>query len=136
MYIFINYFSQIFVLRIVVVTKPLTPDVFCQHLHFFPPNFVHCIVLIFANSSSFIRNFFSKLFTFVFNLLHTVFFATSLRTASLNFLGGVPTSICHFFCPSVHRAPFLRNCTSSNHNFWYIYVKWWYLQALFFSFFF
>ena len=53
----------------------------------------------------------------------------------LIFLGGAPTSICHFFCPtgrpsvcpSVHRAPYLRNRTLSDHNFWYAYVKWWYL---------
>ena len=36
------------------------------------------------------------------------------------FLGGAPSSICH--------------CTSSDHNFWYTYIKWWYLKA-FFSFF-
>ena len=29
---------------------------------------------------------------------------------------------------------YLRNHTSSNHNFWYTYVKWWYLQV-FISFF-
>ena len=58
------------------------------------------------------------------------------------FLGGAPTSICYFFCPSacpsIHLsiccAPYLRNRTSSDHNFWYTYVKWWYLQG-FFSFF-
>ena len=31
--------------------------------------------------------------------------------------------ICH--------APYLRNRTSSDHNFWYTYVKWWCLQAFF-----
>ena len=31
--------------------------------------------------------------------------------------------ICH--------TPYLRNCTSSDHNFWYTYVKWWYLQGFF-----
>ena len=49
-----------------------------------------------------------------------------------HFLGGAPTSICHFFClfvclsihPSiVHCAAYLRNYTSSDHNFWYTYVK-------------
>ena len=29
-------------------------------------------------------------------------------------LGGAPTSICHFFSPSVRRAPYTRNRTSSN----------------------
>ena len=32
-------------------------------------------------------------------------------------------SICHFFRPSVRRAPYLRNRTSSDHNFWYTCVK-------------
>ena len=44
-------------------------------------------------------------------------------------------SICHFFCPfispSVCHAPYLRNRTSSNHNFCYTCVKWRYLQVLF-----
>ena len=42
-------------------------------------------------------------------------------------LGRAPTSICHFFClsihPSVHLSvhctTYLRNYTSSSHNFWY-----------------
>ena len=46
------------------------------------------------------------------------------------FLGGSPTSICHFFRSSVRlfvcRAPYLRNGALSDHNFWYTYVKWWY----------
>ena len=37
--------------------------------------------------------------------------------------------------PSVHlsdrRASYLRNYTSSDHNFWYTYVKWRYLQGFF-----
>ena len=36
--------------------------------------------------------------------------------------------------PSVHctwSRPYLRNRTSSDHSFWYTYVKWWYLQAFF-----
>ena len=41
----------------------------------------------------------------------------------LNFLGREPTSICHFFCPSVcqsiHRKPNLRICALSDHSFWY-----------------
>ena len=48
-------------------------------------------------------------------------------------LGVAPTSICHFFHPSVRpsvrRAPYLRSRTSSNHNFWYIWytsAKWWF----------
>ena len=45
-------------------------------------------------------------------------------------LGEAPTSVCHFFRPSIRRAPYLRNCTSSNHSFWYTRVKW-YLQVLF-----
>ena len=36
--------------------------------------------------------------------------------------------------PSVFCAPYLRNHTSSNHNFWCTCVKWWYLQAFFYFF--
>ena len=43
------------------------------------------------------------------------------------FLGGATHSICHFFHPSVRlsvrRTPYLRNLTSSAHNFWYTCVK-------------
>ena len=69
------------------------------------------------------------------------------------FFGGAPTSIFHFFCPSicpsvhppVHLSiclstcpsvrclPYLRYCTSYDHYFWYTCTKWWKLQA-FFSF--
>ena len=60
------------------------------------------------------------------------------------FLDGAPTSICYLFCPSVsihpswfHWVPYLRNCTSSYHKFWYTRVNWWYLMWYFaFSFFF
>ena len=41
----------------------------------------------------------------------------------LFFLGGAPTSICHFFRPSVRCAPYIRNRTTSNHSFWYTCVK-------------
>ena len=37
------------------------------------------------------------------------------------FLGGAPTSICHFFL-FIRRPPYLRNRASSNHNFWYTYL--------------
>ena len=61
-----------------------------------------------------------------------------LLTLLAVFLGGAPTSMCHFFRlsvrPSVRRAQFLRNRTSSNHNFRDTCAKRWYLQ-LFFSFF-
>ena len=49
----------------------------------------------------------------------------------------VTFSVCPSICPSVCCAPYLRNHTSSNHNFWYTCVKWWYLQvsfALFWNF--
>ena len=49
-------------------------------------------------------------------------------------LDGAPTSVCHFFClsvcPSICCAPYLKNCTSSDYNFWYKCAKW-YLQVLF-----
>ena len=52
-----------------------------------------------------------------------------------SFLGGAPTSICHFFCLSIRlsvrlaihpplcHAPYLRDHTSYNDNFWYTCVK-------------
>ena len=43
-------------------------------------------------------------------------------------------SVCLSIRPSVSRAPYLRNHTSSNHNFWYTHVKWWYLQGFFHCF--
>ena len=65
-----------------------------------------------------------------------------LIIVAISFLGGAPTSLCHPFhmpihppiCPSIHRAPYLRDRISSDHNFWYTYVKWWYLQVFFFNF--
>ena len=55
------------------------------------------------------------------------------------FLGGrqplyVTFSVRPSVRSSVRRAPYLRNRTSSDHNSWYTYVKWWHLQG-FFSFF-
>ena len=42
--------------------------------------------------------------------------------------------ICQFVhlsaCPSISHTPYLRNYTSSDHNFWCTCVKWWYLQVL------
>ena len=32
----------------------------------------------------------------------------------------------------IRHAPYLRNCTLSDHDFWCIYVKWWYLPVLYF----
>ena len=40
----------------------------------------------------------------------------------------VTFSVRPSICPSVSRSPYLRNRTSSDHNFWYTCVKWWYLQ--------
>ena len=43
--------------------------------------------------------------------------------------------LCHFSHPPVHlsirRTPYLRNLSSSDHNFWYTCVKWWSLQGFF-----
>ena len=51
------------------------------------------------------------------------------------YLGHTPlyvTSSVHLsICLPVHRTPYLRNHTSSNHDFWYAGVKLWYLQAFF-----
>ena len=49
-------------------------------------------------------------------------------------MGHPPLCVTFSIHLSVHRAPFLRNRTSSNHNFWYTCVKWRYL-LVFFSFF-
>ena len=38
-------------------------------------------------------------------------------------------------CLSICCAPYLRNHTSSDHNFWYTYIKWWYFQVPFSHFF-
>ena len=46
----------------------------------------------------------------------------------------VTFSIHSSICPSIHCALCLRNCTSSDHNFWYKYVKWWYQSGVFFIF--
>ena len=64
------------------------------------------------------KNFFSK-----FLFVHLFFYnLCGLRKNLFNsrthpFLGGAPTSICHFFHLSVCHTPYLRNCTSSGHNF-------------------
>ena len=46
-------------------------------------------------------------------------------------LGGPPTSTSHFFHPSVCHAPYLKNSTSCDHNFWYTRVQLRYLKVLF-----
>ena len=33
-------------------------------------------------------------------------------------------SLFPFVCPTICRAPYLKNHTSCDHNFWYTYVKW------------
>ena len=92
-------------------------------------------------------HFYMSLFPFVCPCVHCAPYLRNLTSSNHNFwytcvkwwylqafLGGAPTSICHFFHLSICFPPYLRNCTSSNHNFWYTCVKW-YLLA-FFSFFF
>ena len=62
-------------------------------------------------------------------------FLDSLRSVYwiLVLLGGVPTSLCHFH-PSVHpsvcRATYLRNCTSSGYPQAFIYLKFWFSGLL------
>ena len=51
-----------------------------------------------------------------------------IRQFHVSFLGGAPTSMCHFF------TFYLKNRTSYDSSFWYTNVKWWYLQAFFFIF--
>ena len=110
----------------------------------FKANYCHCIRALAMG--------FSQLYLHLFISLHiTTLFQVSMLKAmdkevnhGVNihtlaffclFLGGAPTSICHFFCLSIHLfsccTPYLRNHTSCNHNFWSTYVKWWYLLALF-----
>ena len=58
-------------------------------------------------------------------------------STKLSFLvGKAPLYVTFSVRPSVCHTSYLRNCTSYDHNFWYTYVKWWYLQDLFFIFFF
>ena len=67
----------------------------------------------------------------------TIFFSSQRQLNSvrnIDFLGGTPTSICHFFHPSVRLAPYLRNRTTSSHSFLYTCVKW-YLHVFFVFFF-
>ena len=53
-----------------------------------------------------------------------------------HFLGGAPTSICHFFCPSAHlTVPHHISGTIHHLIIVYVCVNWWYLQVVF-SFFF
>ena len=53
----------------------------------------------------------------------------------LPFLGGAPTSVCHFFHLSIHLFVMHRISGTvphlSDHNFWYTCLKWWYLQLFF-----
>ena len=55
------------------------------------------------------------------------------------FLCRALTSMCHFscllVCPSTCCAPYLRNCASSNHNFWYTMCKMMVPPGAFFFFF-
>ena len=76
-----------------------------------------------------------------FHLFHLLLNITSVNFV-ISFLGEAPTSICHFFHPSVCRAPYLRNHTSSDHNFWntckmmissgvfFIFSKFWFFRLL------
>ena len=68
--------------------------------------------------------------TFSFTGICLTYWLHRLRTMRV-FLGGAPAFICHCFCPFVCRTPYLRSCTSCNHNFWYTWVEWWHLQAFF-----
>ena len=73
-----------------------------------------------------------NIYLFFFVALALIMFRAVMFIKKI-FLGGAPTSIPHFFCPfvcpSICRISYLRNRTSSNHNFWYTSVKWWYLQV-------
>ena len=75
-----------------------------------------------------------NIYLFFFVALALIMFRAVMFIKKI-FLGGAPTSIPHFFwpfvCPSICRISYLRNRTSSNHNFWYTSVKWWYLQVFF-----
>ena len=50
------------------------------------------------------------------------------------YVGHPPLYVTFSIRLSIRCTAYLRNHTSSNHNFWYTYVKWWYLQ-MFISFF-
>ena len=56
----------------------------------------------------------------------------NFKYSLMSILGGAPTSICHFFLPSVRPSPTIsQELTSSEHTFWYTCVKWWCLQVFF-----
>ena len=69
--------SLYFLLRIVLVTNPLTSIIFINIFKFFLPKFQFCVlywlmwIRVMASEI-----FFSKLFTFVFSVLNFVFFIT------------------------------------------------------------
>ena len=72
------------------------------------------------------------IFSFYFSLGY--FWRILLQNLMFSKLTGIwhPLLPIHpsFVCP-LH-TPYLGNCTSSDHNFWYICIKWWYLQTFLF----
>ena len=40
-------------------------------------------------------------------------------------VGLLPVYVTFSVCPTICRAPYLKNHTPCDHNFWYTYVKWW-----------
>ena len=79
------YTIHMFVLKTVLVTKPLVSDIFYQDFQFFLSKFCLSVLhwLIWTNVVG-SGIFFSKLFNFVFNVLNFAFSTTSLSTTSLN----------------------------------------------------
>ena len=75
-------------------------------------------------------NFFCLLFVFFcLSLFFVLFFI--FRWGTRRYM-----SLFQSISPPVRRVPYLKNRTSSSHNFWYTCVKWRYLQVFFiFSFF-
>ena len=62
--------------------------------------------------------------------LNSNFQVVHMRSFHHVFRWGTHLYMSHF--PSVRHASYIRNRTSSNHNFWYTCVKWWYIQKFFF----
>ena len=87
-----------------------------------------------------INNFFQKTFWSKWTILgpkmvyiHNSRSAVRIRWVthlSMSLFPSFHLPVCLSVCPSICRTPYLKNRTSSNHNFWYTCVKW-YLQVCF-----
>ena len=97
----------------------------------------HLLVVFWQNFSRFLkfswkfkiwRPYFSQMFpSYTLFLYKECFFSTQSLFCLTFLVGHPPLYVTFSVRPSVHpsvcRTPYLRNYTSSDHNFWYTYVK-------------